>query len=267
MISDNASGIYDTMLTAAGEAFKKLSERKEHFYYCSLMMLEEASPCIAACSEEALAETVKKYGGKYTADALKWSYADSPYCGFGFQEYFKPLDALYREQMNGIPEEAYDAAVEMWLSLMEQVMKTLDEAGLFGTAESRKRIFINAECMPPEQSNIERGRRLNPPEVFQKWYAENWDNADGEDVDAICEYYYALNHPKMCKVILTQPVTDKKTALKIRRDFNISTGFGEFLILCRHAPCTLNDSFLYAAGKALLAKEPLYAEIISLKET
>ena len=68
MISDVSDAIYDSLLKATREAVKKLFQVNEHFYYCSLMMLEDATPCISACSEEALAETVKKSNGRYTAD-------------------------------------------------------------------------------------------------------------------------------------------------------------------------------------------------------
>ena len=261
MISDVSDAIYDSLLKATREAVKKLFQVNEHFYYCSLMMLEDATPCISACSEEALAETVKNSNGRYTADDLRWSYADSPYFGYGFQEYFKSLDAFYCEHMNRISDDEYDAAIEMWLSLMERVMKTLDEEGMFGTSDNRKKIFINAEYMPPDVSNVERGRRLNPLDIFERWYKENWDESDSEDIG---EYYYALNHPKMCKVIVTQSITDKKIAMKIRKDFNVPMGIGEFLMFCKHTPCTINDNFSYNYGKELISREPMYSEIISI---
>ena len=113
--------------------------------------------------------------GNYSAEELKWSYADSPYCGYGYEEYFTELEQVFNGQMDAIDnDDEYDAAIEDWMDMMERVMKQLDEEKLFGEGAAREAMIINAEYMPPEDSNAERAERLNAKAAYQEWYAENF---------------------------------------------------------------------------------------------
>lgn len=167
---------YELLLEAARNGFQALfREYKEKFYYCTLILSEGATPFISAFSEEALEAAVEENDGKYPAEELKWSYADSPYCGYGYEEYFQALDGVFFERMDNIPsDEEYDQEIEHWLSLMEKVMKTLDEEKIFGEGEERRSMIINAEVMPPDETNAERAERLNTKSTYQIWYDENF---------------------------------------------------------------------------------------------
>ena len=172
----NEPTVYTALLNAARSAFQALfQEHNETFYYCTLILSEGATPFVSAFSEEALAAEVQKYEGRYSAEDLRWSYADSPYCGYGYETYFQTVDKLFNEQMSVVTsDEDYEAAIESWLSLMEQVMRTLDQEKLFGEGEARSRMLINAEIMPPEDDNAERGKRLNSGAIYELWYEANF---------------------------------------------------------------------------------------------
>lgn len=170
---------FDMLLEASRNGFEALfKEHKEEFYYCTLILSEGATPFISAFSKEALNEAVKKNNGKYSAEELKWSYADSPYCGYGFDEYFKEIDKLFNERMDNVSDEDYDNEIEYWLSLMEKVMKTLDKEKVFGEGQIRRDMIINAEIMPPDDSNAQRAEQLNTKTAYKKWYKENFDNVE-----------------------------------------------------------------------------------------
>ena len=166
---------YEVLLDATRNAFQALfKEHPEHYYYCTLIMADCSTPCITAISEEALQQAVDNNGGNYSAEELKWSYADSPYCNYGYHKYFHEVSQLFNEVNNIDNDDEYDAAIEDWMDMMERVMKQLDEEKLFGEGAVREAMIINAEYMPPEDSNAERAERLNAKAAYQEWYAENF---------------------------------------------------------------------------------------------
>jgi hypothetical protein len=145
----------------------------ENFYYVSLITTGEAHPpVLSAWSTEAL-EAAAITTGRLSAD-LKWSYADSPYFGFG-EQHFNEVKSLFsrRPQMNfavgrAIWETEYDAR----LRCIERSLRQLDSQGLFGVGERRLGVVINAEVMPPDASNTERAIRLNPRGSLAEWLEE-----------------------------------------------------------------------------------------------
>ena len=184
-------GDLDVLLDAARKGFGALfREHDEEFYYCTLILSEGATPFISAFSEEALEASAKAGGERYSADELRWSYADSPYCGYGYEEYFTELDKVFSERMENTPDEDYDAAIDYWLGIMEKTMKQLAKEKVFG---SRRKMFLGAEIMPPDDDkNIERAKRLNSKTVFEKWYRDNF----GEEEDTVPDDFYE----KLCTI-------------------------------------------------------------------
>ncbi len=157
------------VLTAAAEkAFRQLFQEHpdEHFYYCTLVMLDVSAPCISAWSEEALEVFLSQNGIQNPEDRLdyRYSYADSPYFAFGYEEYFSEAETLFSEcfaRQDSMSDSEYDAEVLRWLDAMEMAVHILDSSGLFGSRKERKHIFLNAEIMPPEEDNTLRAKRLN----------------------------------------------------------------------------------------------------------
>ena len=97
-----------------------------------------------------------------------------PYFAYG-EEYFSEVSKLFLEnieRMEDMDEDTYEQEFDLLLHIMECVMAELDEEGLFGSGEQRKKIVVNAEVMPPDYTNTERALRLNPPEALTDWLEE-----------------------------------------------------------------------------------------------
>jgi len=149
--------------TAVKELFNSTNE---NFYYCCLITSGEAhSPILSAWSVEALEEIFKN---DPEAGALKWSYADSPYCFFG-ETHFTPVQQLFlsRPSLDSSKTEFHTR-----ITAMENALKELDSKGLFGKGTNRNKIYINVEVVPPDYTNTERARRLNPPAAIKLWLQE-----------------------------------------------------------------------------------------------
>lgn len=157
--------IADATRAAAAELFAR---HPGHYYSFALISTGEAlPPYISAWSEEALAETGDPV-------ELRWSYADSPFCAYGYEEHFGRVRALFSERpvMDFKDQEASAAEYELRYRAMEHALRQLDGEGVFGTGHERSRIVVNAEVMPPDYTNTQRARRLNPPEALARWLAE-----------------------------------------------------------------------------------------------
>jgi hypothetical protein len=148
---------------------------KDHFYYCALVTTGEAlAPNLTAWSSEALDAAVGQSGGGPDVRAdLKWAYGDSPFFCFG-EEHFTEVRRLFTELGRPDPFNAteWHRAVEFRMSAMEEAMAQLEASGLFGRGAARAGIVVNVECMPPDHTNVERARRLNPPEALTAWLDE-----------------------------------------------------------------------------------------------
>jgi hypothetical protein len=162
---------------ATSAAVKELfrTHPKAHFYYCALITTGEAlPPNLCAWSSEALDAVASQYPDDPNARWwLKWSYADSPFYCFG-EAHFGEVRRLFRALGRLDPRDArgWQAAYDFRLSVMEEALARLDQAGLFGTEAQRASIVINVEVMPPDPTNVERALRLNPPEALTDWLKE-----------------------------------------------------------------------------------------------
>lgn len=168
--ADLAQAIAEATRAAATDLFTR---RPGRFYYFALISTGEAlPPCLSAWSEEALAETAEP-------DALRWSYADSPFCAYGWEEHFGRVRQLFGERpaMDPADEASWSSEFELRFRAMEQALRQLDHEGLFGTGDQRLAIVINAEVMPPDPGNTIRAQRLNPPGALVRWLAEAAEQA------------------------------------------------------------------------------------------
>lgn len=175
--------IYDEKLVqmlkdAAEKSFKALlaEHSDEEFYYFTYVMAEDGPPFVSAWSYEALAGILKENGvtEEDTEDYMiyKWSYADSPYCAYGYEEFFQEVDECFSERLDALADasdEEYEREFEIRIASMEEAMRRLDAEGLFGTGEARNRVVILAEFAPPDASNTGRVQRLNPTVDLDEW--------------------------------------------------------------------------------------------------
>ena len=76
------------------------------------------------------------------------------------------------EDTESMGMEEYDKWADDLLDCMERVMSELDQEGIFGTGEKRRKIMVNAEVMPPDYTNTDRALRLNEKEDIRDWLEE-----------------------------------------------------------------------------------------------
>lgn len=159
---------------AARMAFQKLFSNGEHFYYCALLTTGEGfAPVISAWSWEALGRVIQSNSETY-AQSIKWSYADSPYYAFGYDEYFSDVKHLFEHRANidSLNDEDWGKELDVRLTAMVKAMSILDKEGLFAQNQSRKSILINVELMPPDASNVQRALELNNSEDIEEYLQE-----------------------------------------------------------------------------------------------
>jgi len=166
----------DAIARATRAAYEQL--RQDHggdFYYFVLSTTWDGTPpAVAAWSKESLSTAVQMHEDKQDAEwGLKWSYADSPYFCFG-DEHFEDVRRLFalRPDMRLLSGEERDRELNFRVDAMVEAMKSLDQAGLFGTSNDRNRIFINVEVNPPDSTNTLRAELLNPLEARKTWIVE-----------------------------------------------------------------------------------------------
>lgn len=169
-----AEEYFDVLYKATRAAFEKLFETKEHFYYCTLTTTGDGlTPVISAWSKEALEREAD--GDEDVKYDIEWSYADSPYYAWEYDTFEEVMDLLdERPKMSDMSADEWEAELELRLDVMEEVMRKLDEEGMFSLTQDRGDIVIGAEIMPPDESNTERVSRLNDEdsEMFCRWLEE-----------------------------------------------------------------------------------------------
>lgn len=165
--------IADAARTAIEELFRENED--DTFYYCSLITTGEGhTPCLTAWSKEKWEEAVEaEGGGDDLAAELKWSYADSPFCFFGEARFEQVKRILIgRSESKDCDSTSDPNELEFRLKAMELAMTKLDGEGLFGSGRDRLQIVVNAEVMPPDHTNVERAKRLNPEQALSVWLQE-----------------------------------------------------------------------------------------------
>ena len=236
--------VYCCLKDATERCFKDLFDsHDENFYYCTLVMQECSTPYVSAWSFEALCSYIRSRGidinDKSCFLDYKWSYADSPYCGYKYDIYFVKVERLFNE-IEHYSESDYYKCINVWIKMMEKVMGTLDENDLFGRKKYNMKTFINAEVMPFEDSNYYRAQRLNPRSIFQEWIDDinfNMESICNEELD-----YISLWHPKQCSVILVEKITDKQQIIKIKELFGNNDTLQMFYRGCLNPPYIVSDN-------------------------
>ncbi|RII17823.1 hypothetical protein DSC45_13045 [Streptomyces sp. YIM 130001] len=104
----------------------------------------------------------------------RWDLPDSPFAICG-DEYLAPLDAVYaaRGDLFDMQPEDEEAEYELRLASMEAALHTLVEEGVFGTGREREQTLLLVTTMPPDETDAEFARRLNPPgALLTAWLEE-----------------------------------------------------------------------------------------------
>ena len=155
------------------------AQHNESFYYiCLLTSGEAARPVFSAWSTESLVREFEQNSDTRIED-LKWSGHDSPYYGFG-DEFFTSVAEIFerRPQIDSFlfgddGWEAWRPDYELRLRAMESALALLDGLSVFGEGHQRTSLYINVEVIPPDYTNTERAKRLNPnSKVLTDWLDE-----------------------------------------------------------------------------------------------
>lgn len=156
---------------AMEKALNKLfEEHKETFYCFTLNTSGEAfSVSFTAYSKEGLekivSESLKRNPERDIEEeiqCLKWSYADSPYSLYCYNEYFSHIaDYIINKRKKLKTERRIDNHREKVLNSMEKAMYNIDSKGKFSNGQQRSNIVINVEFTPPDYTSVERAFRLN----------------------------------------------------------------------------------------------------------
>lgn len=260
-MSKSNEQIVNLLVEAAGGCFKKLfREHKERFYYCSLIMAEDSCPFISAWSYEALERITVECESDNTVESqkmYKWSYADSPYCAYGYDEFFGEVKTLFQARRKNLTSNAdWISESNLWLDSMEKTMSILDKRDVFNCTPNRNDIVINAEIMPPESSNTERAVRLNPPNALTEWIEE----CSEEDEDDFEE------GKRLCDVIITKPVLDKKEVLKIKKAFCNEDSAVNFLKGLSNPPFKIKSSMKYTDAQMVMSNYPEFVAYIDIRK-
>lgn len=164
-------------IQAANAAFSELFEMHPGtYYYCSMFTDGLANgPAITAWSYEALEKCASEQDDPVQAkEWLKWSYGESPFLCYR-DDLFEPIRKAFQARP-GPDNTGWSEEYQLRFRVMENAMKHLNENGVFGVGMSRNQMVVAVEVVPPDLSNTERVKRLNPPEAVAIWVAE-FDNS------------------------------------------------------------------------------------------
>ena len=166
---------------------------------------------VTAFSERGLDQVVQRYlkneYGKgqdvaHLRRALRWSPADSPLHAVGSEllpganQIVTDLDFEGRwgleeedEDDEDFDDEWVDPEVVEVFQVLFQVLRELDQEGLFGTGTERERLVVS--IWEGDQSNRDRydnAKALNPPSVTRRF---------GEEMNDALRLSYAMHHPEL----------------------------------------------------------------------
>ncbi|GHT97137.1 hypothetical protein AGMMS49545_23680 [Betaproteobacteria bacterium] len=167
---------------AVRNAFLDLFKNRERYYYCVLLTTGEAHPpYISAWSWEALARESEKMSSqentiKEQMNLLKYSYADSPYCLYGYDDYFNEVVEMFDERpaMDFNDEGGWNIEFNFRYNAMVSAIKMLDDEGLFSLNQTRSKLLLNVEVMDESDVLLVNNAKLfNNSEAAINDYA-NW---------------------------------------------------------------------------------------------
>lgn len=191
MADYNAPRLKTALTRACRSAFGEVRARHqgEYFYCMGLFTCGSFAYLVpTAMTEEGLNRAVREYQAnpRYANEplqslrfSLRWSPCDSPLHLEG-EEHFAEVNALMREvteALHGIDiDQGWDefkGFVSRLQASICEVLKQLDQEGMFGTGQERERVFVTMLMGDQDDSILDIGRGLNPP-VTVKQFEKEW---------------------------------------------------------------------------------------------
>ena len=254
------------LITSVSSAIVSLhSTHNEHFYYYALVMAELFPPYISAWSYEALNRHISDHISIEDYYYFKWSSVESPYCGYGYDLYFKEVCELFDSDFNlSYDENRLNYNYSKWIDAMESVMSELDEKVLFLNRLVRDNVFINVETIPDDSSNMLRGKRLNPHDSYEKWYNEV-SACYHQNEESLKINWDEIWNPTLCNVILLKPIYTKSLIMRLKKLINYEGGITNLILLCQKCPSTIMSKCNYKQMKEQLENDSELSSYIYLE--
>ena len=179
----NDSDLYDLSYRIVRDVCSDLFSNSEFFYYVTIVFTEEGfGPTFSAWSREALQrEAALRSRDVGFTRAVKWSYADSPYCDY-HGDVFSPLRDIFnsRPSIQQLGLTKWQAELNFRLNLFEIALQRLDQEGFFSINQPREQLLLAVEVMPPISDNISFVKRLNNVRspAYLSWFEEAAEDSE-----------------------------------------------------------------------------------------
>jgi hypothetical protein len=221
--------------SAARRAFTSLFEsHHEDFYYCALIVQRNSRtyPIISAWSRESLQSACAGSDAEVNCYVDKrWSYADSPYCGYRRELFDKTRRLLLNVGNKDEDEGSRHAQWTAHYQMAQNVMCRLDASGLFGGTLNRERMVISVEQAGCGMT-VDVARHLNPEKAISEWlewheptrlYLEvQWplDHVDCEHVTVAIAELKLESNATCANTVVHTPDNATWVGIDIRSDYN-----------------------------------------------
>lgn len=237
--------------TAFLNTYTALQEQcHEHFYFAALVLDSGSRPYFSAWSYEAYERSVRENRIRAEEQSWwKWNLADSPYIAFEDNIHFADFS-----------QEAYTGYE--WNVLMDSMLEALLRIRKSDTNHIFDKMILNVAVFPPDEKEADRALQCNSPSNLLSEYLRACEAEPDAEIESID--WNEVWHPTCCQVILTKPVTDRKMAAGLRRDFTSTLGLGEFLRSCQTVPFVIRNDFLYKTALQIVSEHAEYSDVIQL---
>ncbi len=132
------------------------------------MIGEGFTPCISASCEEDFEQI-----DFTTYNDIRFSPSDSIYYAIGYETHFKEVTKLLntRPTIHDLSIDDWQIEWDMRMSALVTALIELDNNGVFSKTQPRQNILVTAECLPPDDIDIERAKLLNSPDnlILKEW--------------------------------------------------------------------------------------------------
>ena len=99
----------------------------------------------------------------------------------------------------------------------------------------------------------------------------SWDHEMDDEMEATYEDLVGflmdmeLEYEPECRVILVQPILDKKLAAKMKKDFSSPLSISEFVKSCNTVPYIISDDFAYKTALQIISDNKEYGNYIKVE--
>ena len=157
------------LVDAIGKSLDELFKTGKTFYYIKTTMTGEGfTPCLSASCEEDINQT------DFTTDKdVRFSEENSTHYAIGYETHFKEVTKLLntRPTIDDLSLDDWQIEWDMRMSALVDALIELDSNGVFSKTQPRQNILVTAECLPPDDSDIERAKLLNRSDnlILKQW--------------------------------------------------------------------------------------------------